>query len=185
MFKKIDLHPDKERFKNFSFSTCVIAGDFVYTSHQGGVVDDEGKLLNTVEEQTEQAFKNLERALTAGGATLDNVVKMMIYMKNADDFQAIEDIYKTKFKLVADRTLAVFDSLEGCFNNAKPDRLDGACSCTQSAPHAPAPVMVDVPAIEALASAPSTDGRRLVGEHVVATVEHRAPHPTVSLPLLL
>ena len=81
MFKKIDLHPDKERFKNFSFSTCVIAGDFVYTSHQGGVVDDEGKLLNTVEEQTEQAFKNLERALTAGGATLDNVVKMMIYMK--------------------------------------------------------------------------------------------------------
>ena len=98
MFKKIDLHPDKERFKNFSFSTCVIAGDFVYTSHQGGVVDDEGKLLNTVEEQTEQAFKNLERALTAGGATLDNVVKMMIYMKNADDFQAIEDIYKTKFK---------------------------------------------------------------------------------------
>lgn len=98
MLKKIDLHPDKERFKNFSFSTCVIAGDYVFTSHQGGVVDDDGKLLNTVEEQTEQAFKNLENALAAGGATLDDVVKMMIYMKNADDFQTIEDIYKTKFK---------------------------------------------------------------------------------------
>jgi 2-iminobutanoate/2-iminopropanoate deaminase len=97
MLKKIDLHPDKERFRNFSFSTCVIAGDYVYTSHQGGVVDDEGKLLSTVEEQTEQAFKNLERALAAGGATLDDVMKMMIYMKNAEDFQAIEDIYKTKF----------------------------------------------------------------------------------------
>jgi 2-iminobutanoate/2-iminopropanoate deaminase len=98
VLKKIDLHPDKERFKNFSFSTCVIAGDYLFTSHQGGVVNDEGKLLNTIEEQTEQTFKNLERALAAGGATLDDVVKMMIYMKNAGDFQAIEDIYKTKFK---------------------------------------------------------------------------------------
>ena len=98
MLRKIDLHPDKERYKNYSFSTCVVAGDFVFTSHQGGVVDDDGKLLNTIEEQTEQAFKNLEKALAAGGATLDDVVKMMIYLKNAGDFQAMEDIYKTKFK---------------------------------------------------------------------------------------
>lgn len=98
MLKKIDLYPDKERYKNYSFSTCVVAGDFVFTSHQGGVVDDEGKHLKTIEEQTEQSFKNLERALAAGGATLDDVVKMMIYLKNAGDFQAMEDIYKTKFK---------------------------------------------------------------------------------------
>ena len=98
MLKRIDLHPDKERYKNFSFSTCVVAGDFVFTSHQGGVVDDNGKWLTTIEEQTEQSFKNLEKALAAAGATLDDVVKMMIYLKNVDDFQAIEDIYKTKFK---------------------------------------------------------------------------------------
>jgi 2-iminobutanoate/2-iminopropanoate deaminase len=98
MLKRIDLHPDKKRYKNYSFSTCVISGDNVFTSFQGGAVDDEGKMLTTVGEQTEQAFKNLERALQAAGATLDDVVKMTIYMKNADDFQAIEDIYKTKFK---------------------------------------------------------------------------------------
>ena len=50
MLKRIDLHPDKEKYKNFSFSTCVIASDYVCTSHQGGVVDDEGGLLNTIEE---------------------------------------------------------------------------------------------------------------------------------------
>ena len=99
MLKRIDLHPDKVRYKNFSFSTCVVAGDFVFTSHQGGLVDDNGKWLTTIEEQTEQSFKNLERALAAAGATFDDVVKMMIYMKNADDFQAIEDIYNTKFKI--------------------------------------------------------------------------------------
>jgi len=67
----------------------------------------------------------------------------------------------------------------------KPGRLDGACPCSQSAPQAPTPVMDDLPAVEALASAPDADAPRLGDAHVPATVEHRAPHPTVSLPLLL
>ena len=98
MLKRIDLHPDKTKYKNFSFSSCIIAGDYIFTSHQGGALSDDGTFLPTIEEQTEQSFRNLERTLGEAGVTLDDVVKIMIYMKNADDFQAIEDIYTTKFK---------------------------------------------------------------------------------------
>jgi phosphomannomutase len=42
----------------------------------------------------------------------------------ADELPRYE-IYKTKFQLVSDSTPAVLDSLEECFDGAKPDRLDG------------------------------------------------------------
>jgi len=81
----------------FTFSTCVIAGDFVFTSHQGGLVDEEGNRLESIEEQTEQCFRNLERALEAGGATLSDVVKTTVYLKNIDDFRKMREVYRRQF----------------------------------------------------------------------------------------
>ena len=45
----IDLNPDR----NWTFSTCVVASDFVYTSHTVGMSDDQGVRLVFARVRTE------------------------------------------------------------------------------------------------------------------------------------
>ena len=92
--EKIDLN---EPELGYTFSSCVVAGDFVFTSHQGGIVDDEGRMLGTIEEQTEQSFRNLEKVLKAGGASLKDVVKATVYLKQVEDFGAMREVYRRQF----------------------------------------------------------------------------------------
>ena len=89
----IDLNPEMD----WTFSTCVVAGDFCYTSHTAGMADDEGKALETVGEQTEQCFRNLERTLEAAGATLDDVVKTTVYMRDLAHFHEMRETYRRQF----------------------------------------------------------------------------------------
>ena len=85
--KKIDLNnPDH----GFTFSSCVVAGDFVYTSHHGSGSGD-------IEQQTEQSFRKLERTLEAVGVTLDDVVKTTVYLKNIRDFENMREVYRRQF----------------------------------------------------------------------------------------
>jgi 2-iminobutanoate/2-iminopropanoate deaminase len=91
--RRIDLNPEK----NWTFATCVVAGDFVFTAHTGGIVDDDSNLLTTVDAQTEQTFRNLEKTLAAAGATLDDVVKTTVYLKDIADFHEMREAYRRQF----------------------------------------------------------------------------------------
>jgi len=91
--EKVDLNPDR----NWTFSTYVRAGDFVYTSHTVGITDGEGRRLETVAEQTEQTFRNLEKTLQAAGATLDDVVKTTVYLGDLGDFHEMRETYRRQF----------------------------------------------------------------------------------------
>ena len=82
----------------FTFSTCVIAGNFIYTAHQAGMVNELGHKLDTVEAQTEQCFKNLERVLVTAGATLDDIVKTTVYLRDIGDFSKMREVYHRQFK---------------------------------------------------------------------------------------
>jgi enamine deaminase RidA (YjgF/YER057c/UK114 family) len=89
--RKIDLHPDKALYRNFTFSSCVVAGDYIFTSFQAGDPNDD------IEGQTEQCFRNLEKTLQAADATLGDVVKVTVLIKNPADFQKMDDVYKRQF----------------------------------------------------------------------------------------
>jgi 2-iminobutanoate/2-iminopropanoate deaminase len=91
--EKVDLNPER----NWTFSTYVRAGDFVYTSHTVGLVDDDGKRLETVAEQTEQSFRNLEKTLRAAGATLEDVVKTTVYLRDLGGFHEMRETYRRQF----------------------------------------------------------------------------------------
>jgi len=90
--EKIDLHPEY----GFTFSTCVVAGDFVFTSHLAGL-DEEGNWPESIKEQTEHCFRRLERTLEAAGATLSDVVKTTVCLKNIEDFGKIGEVYGRQF----------------------------------------------------------------------------------------
>src|SRR3546814_14742442 len=47
--------------------------------------------------QGEQAFSNLQRALTAGGASLTNVVKVTIFLTDMNDFNEIVELRRKYF----------------------------------------------------------------------------------------
>jgi 2-iminobutanoate/2-iminopropanoate deaminase len=92
--KRIDLNnPDW----GFTFSSCVIAGDFVFTSHHGGYDFEGGQWPGSIKEQTEQCFRNLRRTLEAAGVTLDDVIKTTVFLKNAGDFAKMREIYRRVF----------------------------------------------------------------------------------------
>ena len=60
---------------------------FVYVGGQNGV-DKEGKIVGKdIASQSEQAFKNVLAALEAGGATLNDVIKMTIFMVQGNSLQ--------------------------------------------------------------------------------------------------
>jgi 2-iminobutanoate/2-iminopropanoate deaminase len=91
----IDLNPKE---CNFTFSSCVKAGDFIFTSHHGGFLDEKGNKIKGIKAQTEQCFKNLAKTLNAAGASLDDVVKITVLLKNADDFPRLKEVFRRHFK---------------------------------------------------------------------------------------
>ena len=78
-------------------SPAVRAGDFVFVS--GPVpVDATGVVVSGgIEVQTRQVLENVKAALALAGATLDDVVKTTVWLKDAQDFGGMNKIYATYF----------------------------------------------------------------------------------------
>ena len=81
----------------FTFSSCVRAGDFLFLSHHGGYDFEADKWPLSIEEQTNQCFINLERTLNRAGSSLSDIVKTTVYLKNLDDFPKMKEVYREKF----------------------------------------------------------------------------------------
>ena len=78
-------------------SPAVRAGDTVYVSGQVPV-DAKGEIVQGgVETQTRQVFDNLRAALALADCTLDDVVKMTVWLDDARDFGAFNRIYLEQF----------------------------------------------------------------------------------------
>ena len=82
-------------FQGAPYSQAIKAGGLVFVSGQLGLtpganeIDGEG-----ITEQTEQVFANLKAILEAAGSSLDRVVKTTVYLRNLDDFQGMNEVYR-------------------------------------------------------------------------------------------
>jgi len=75
------------------YSAAVGVGDFVFVSGQIGL-DQDGKIHGyTPKEQAQKALENLQATLAAAGLTLDHVVKTTIFLKDMDEFGAVNEVY--------------------------------------------------------------------------------------------
>ncbi|MBN1983148.1 MAG: RidA family protein [Chitinivibrionales bacterium] len=71
---------------------------FVFCSGQLGIDPETKKLAgNTIEAQTTQTLKNIREILKAGGLSLSDVVKTTVFLKNLDDFSAMNGLYEKTF----------------------------------------------------------------------------------------
>ena len=76
------------------YSQAVAVQGLVYTSGQVGFHPATGQLVSDqVEAQTEQVLRNLEAVLAAAGCSLADVVKTTVFLKDMNDFAAMNAVY--------------------------------------------------------------------------------------------
>ena len=74
------------------YSAAVGAGDYVFVSGQVPLAPD-GKIVGyTPKDQAHKALENLRATLQAAGLTLENVVKTTIFLKDMDEFGAVNEV---------------------------------------------------------------------------------------------
>jgi 2-iminobutanoate/2-iminopropanoate deaminase len=77
----------------------VASGQLMFVAGQIPLDPATGELVggDDVAAQTEQAISNLKAILAAGGATLDNVVKTSVFLKDMNDFATVNGVYAQQF----------------------------------------------------------------------------------------
>lgn len=94
------------------YSQAVWTGNLLYCSGQTPIDPATGKLVDGgISEQTAQAFNNLESVLTAAGLTMDNVIKVNVYLTSMANFSGMNQVYQERFAAPypARTTVAVAD----------------------------------------------------------------------------
>jgi 2-iminobutanoate/2-iminopropanoate deaminase len=80
------------------FSPGVRAGDLIFLSGQIGTDPSTGTLVGGgVAEQTEQAIHNLAAVLEAAGRTLNDVVRVGVYLADMGNFAVMNEVYAHRF----------------------------------------------------------------------------------------
>jgi 2-iminobutanoate/2-iminopropanoate deaminase len=80
------------------YSQAVRAGDFVFLSGQPGIDASTGAVPpGGFEAEARQAFVNLRTVVEAAGATMDRVVRTTVFLANADDFPAMNQLFAEFF----------------------------------------------------------------------------------------
>jgi 2-iminobutanoate/2-iminopropanoate deaminase len=81
------------------YSQAIVENGFIFLAGQGPTNPATGKAeIGDVRAETRQTFANIRAILAAAGVTLDDVVKCNVYLKNIDDFAAMNEVYASMFQ---------------------------------------------------------------------------------------
>ncbi|XP_049374838.1 reactive Intermediate Deaminase A, chloroplastic-like [Solanum verrucosum] len=96
--KKEEISTDKAPDAVGPYSQGIKANNFIYVSGSLGLIPETGALISdNVEDQTEQALKNIGEILKAGGVSYSAAVKTTIMLADLGDFQKVNAIYAKYF----------------------------------------------------------------------------------------
>lgn len=79
------------------YSQGIVVNNLFYSSGQIPLTVEGVMVEGDVVAQTHQVFKNLQAVLKEAGASLSTVVKVTVFIKNIDDFVAINEVYSEYF----------------------------------------------------------------------------------------
>jgi 2-iminobutanoate/2-iminopropanoate deaminase len=76
------------------YSQAIKANGLVFASGQIPTDPQTGQFVpGGIQEQTEQALKNLAAVLEAAGSSLDRIVKTTVFLADMNEFTAMNEIY--------------------------------------------------------------------------------------------
>ena len=80
------------------YSQAVVAGSMLFASGQIGINPKTNQLIDGgIEAQTRQVIENIKAVLKAAGFSIADVVKSTIFLKDMNDFSAVNLIYASLF----------------------------------------------------------------------------------------
>jgi 2-iminobutanoate/2-iminopropanoate deaminase len=81
------------------FSQAIRDGDRIFVSGQGPVDPATGDIAGDgdIRAQTAKTLENIEAVLDAAGCTLDDVVKSTVFVRDMDQYDAINEVYADHF----------------------------------------------------------------------------------------
>lgn len=80
------------------YSAGVRVGNFVYTAGQAGLDPQTGQMVEGgIEAETHQTITNLKHILEAAGSSLEQVVKTTVFLRDMNDFKAMNAVYAEFF----------------------------------------------------------------------------------------
>ena len=75
----------------YTNNTLYISGQIAIDAFSGAMIDEN------ITMETQQVMENLKHILEAAGMTFVNVVKCSIFLRDMDDFQAVNKVYGSYF----------------------------------------------------------------------------------------
>jgi reactive intermediate/imine deaminase len=104
---------------NLPFSSAVKADGLIYVSGTLGTGADGAIVKGDVKAQTKQTLDNIAATLKAGGSSIANAASVLVYLRSASDFAAMNEVYATywpkdppaRTTVIVTQPLAVADGL--------------------------------------------------------------------------
>lgn len=80
------------------YSQAIVHGGLVYTAGQIPLDPASGQMIEgSVTAQAEQVLRNLDAVLDAAGASRDSVIKTTVFLRDLNDFVAVNEVYAAFF----------------------------------------------------------------------------------------
>jgi 2-iminobutanoate/2-iminopropanoate deaminase len=80
------------------YSQAIKANGFIFVSGQTAFDPASGKAMEgETAKQTERTLENVKAILQAAGSSLDRVVKVGVFLKDMNDFTAMNEVYALYF----------------------------------------------------------------------------------------
>lgn len=79
------------------YSQGVVLGDLIYTSGQIPVNPADGTIPESITEQAVQSLDNVKAVLNAAGATMNDVIKTTVFIRDMANFAKVNEVYASYF----------------------------------------------------------------------------------------
>ena len=79
------------------YSQATKVGNLVYTSGQLPINPETGELVDDIKKATAQSLDNVKAILEEAGTCMENVFKTLVFLKDLNDFTAVNEVYATYF----------------------------------------------------------------------------------------
>ena len=81
------------------YSQGIKVGQFIFTSGQIPIDPNTGEIVSEdIEYQAKQCMLNLQAVLKEAGSSLENIIKITVFIKNMNDFSKINSVYENYVK---------------------------------------------------------------------------------------
>lgn len=69
----------------------------IFTSGQLPIDSSTGELKEDIKEATKQSMENCKAIIESAGSSMDKVIKTLVFLRDIDDFAAMNEVYSTFF----------------------------------------------------------------------------------------